>query len=182
MAIRLFIFSLLIISSILLMMTTMEQPIKKIATIEKPTVTFVDSTMYEIDIKNVSKIVQSQKAFHYKTKDELYNATIILRSQNKNKNKINSTDTISGQYILQVEDQLTFKNNVILNRDNELLLNTAFLEYNMKTQIGQNKHSFKLDYLNNTLIGNILYFDGINGIIKANDTRFKLNIKEKIKR
>ncbi len=177
MAIRLFIFSLLIVSSILLMITTIiKQPAKEINTISKPIITFIDSTMYEINTKNVSKIVQSKNVFHYKTKDELHNATIILRSQNKD--KTNYTDTISGEHILKVGDQLTFRNNVILNRDNEVVLSTEFLEYNIKTQIGQNKHKFKLDYLNNTLIGNILYFDGINDIIRASNTQFKLNTKE----
>ncbi len=97
----------------------------------------------------------------------------------QNKNKINSTDTISGKYILQVGNQLIFKDDVILNRNNELILNTHFLKYNMKTQIGQNKHKFKLDYMDNTLVGNMLYFDGINDIIKADYIKFELQMREK---
>ncbi len=178
MAIRLFIFSLLILTSILLTITIImkQQTITK-DTIEKPTITFINSTIYEINTKNVSKIIQSQKALHYKTKDELYNATVILRSNNKDQN--NSTDTIIGKYMLQKQDQLTFKGDVIFNRNNELVLNTQYLTYNIKTQIGKNYHKFKLDYLNNTLTGNILYFDGINDIIRANNAKFKIQIEEK---
>ncbi|MCK5111621.1 MAG: LPS export ABC transporter periplasmic protein LptC [Arcobacteraceae bacterium] len=178
MAIRLFIFSLLILTSILLTITIImkQQTITK-DTIEKPTITFINSTMYEINTKNVSKIIQSQKALHYKTKDELHNATVILRSNNKDQN--NSTDTIIGKYMLQKQDQLTFKKDVIFNRNNELVLNTQYLTYNIKTQIGKNHHKFKLDYLNNTLTGNILYFDGINDIIMANNAKFKIQIEEK---
>ncbi len=177
MAIRLFIFLLLIISSIVLTITTI---IKKQTTtqniIEKPIITFINSTLYDMNTKEVLQIIQSKKALHYKTKDELEDATIILRSTN-NKNKI--TDTITGQSILKKKNQLTFQGDVIFNRNNEIILNTPFLHYNIKTQIAKNQHKFKLDYLDSILVGNMLYFDGINDIIKADYIKFKLQMKEK---
>ncbi len=171
MAIKYFIFSLLIIATILLSATTIFQKkqIQKKTTI-LPAITFTNSTMYDINTKEVLQIVQSKKALHYKTKDELFDATVVLRS----KNKKNETDTIIGKYILKKQDKLKFKGDVVLSRNNSFILSTPFLNYNLKTRVGQNQHKFKLDYLSHSLRGNKLYFDGINDIIKANNAKFKL--------
>ncbi len=177
MAIKLFVFSLLIISVTLLTVTTIftNIPLSK-KTKELPSITFLDSIMYDINDKEVTQVVQSQKALHYENKDELFDATIVLKSQ---ESKEILTDTITSKYILKKGNQLTFLNNVIFNRDNEFILTTPLLNYNIVSQIGKNSHKFHIKNSNNSLVGENLYFDGKDGIIRSNRAKFKLETEGK---
>jgi len=177
MAIKLFVFSLLIISVTLLTVTTIftNIPLDK-SNKEMPAITFLDSIMYNINNKEVTQIVQSKKALHFKNKDELFDTTIIMKLQDK---KEIITDTMSAKYILKKGNNLTFLNDVIFNRNNEFILTTPSLEYNTVSQIAKNSHKFNIKNINNSLVGKDLYFDGKNDIIISNNVNFTLDTKGK---
>ncbi len=170
MEIKKFLFILLVISIFLLVYTSVFIKPKIYKQTKLPEVTFLDSTIYEINNKEVSQIIQSSKAYHYKNKDELYDATIVTRA----KNNANQTDTISSKYMYKNKNKVKLDSDVVFNRSDEFTLSTPFLLYDLDTQIGRNEHKFKIEYKAHTLVGNILYFDGIRGIISAENTKFKI--------
>lgn len=167
MAINIFVTSIIILS-IFLTNIKVEKVIEKKANKNVPLVVFEDSIMYDIDENEIKQIVQSRQALNYKDRDELYDATIITR------NSDNSADTISAEYIFKENDLYKLYQNVHLIQSDKMQLTTDYLKYNSLTKIAQNNIDFVLRYNNNKLTGDNLYFDGINYIIKAKNTHFKL--------
>ena len=172
MAINIFVFSIIIIAAILTNFKVEEQVVKKEYT-NMPLVTFENSIMYDIDDQNIKQIVQSIQALNYKNRDELYDATIIIR------NDLNSSDTISAEYMLKKGDEYKLYQNVHLMQSDTTQLRSDFLVYNSLTKIAQNNTKFILTYNNNELTGDNLYFNGIDNIIKAKNTHFKLKVEER---
>ena len=138
-----------------------------------PLVIFEDSIAYDIDEQEIKQIVQSRQALNYENRDELYDATIITR------NNDNTSDTISAEYIFKQNDLYKLYQNVHLIQSDKMQLTTDYLKYNSLTKIAQNNIDFILRYNNNELVGDNLYYDGINHIIKAQNTHF--TIKERVK-
>ena len=167
MAINIFIIIILIFSIALTNFKTKDKEIKEEYT-NKPLVIFENSIMYDIDTTNIKRIVQSRQALNYKHRDELYDVTIIDRSDE------NSTDTISAEYILKQNNIYKMYQNVHLVQNDTTQLSTDYLEFNTISKIVKNNTDFILRYNDNELIGDNLYFDSINSIIKAKNTHFRL--------
>ena len=172
MAINIFVLSIIIFTVILTNFKVEEKVVKKEYT-NTPLVTFENSIMYDIDDENIKQIVQSRQALNYKNRDELYDATIIMR------NNENSSDTLSAEYMLKQKDRYKLYQNVNLTQSDTTQLTTDFLLYDSITKIAQNDIEFVLHRNDNELIGDNLYFDGINSIIRAKNTHFKLKVQEK---
>ena len=166
MALNFFIFLIIVIS---LLMTNLEVKERNLSITYKdiPMVVFENSTLYEISKKEVIRIIQSSKALNYKDRDELFDATIIVRNRDKN-----SSDSISAKHIIKKDRFYKMYQNVYLNRDNTMQLQTNFISYDEKNQIASNDVDFKLIHNNSILTGDSFYFDGINGIIKAKNAHF----------
>jgi len=174
MGINIFVLSLIVISLVVTNLTIEEK--KEIIKYKNvPLVTFTNSTMYDINEKKVKQIVVSSQALNYKNRDELYDATILTT------NKQNNTNSISAQYILKQNMiyKLYQNVNVEVKNDNNITLFSDYLEYNEKKEIFSNNKYFEINYNLNNLIGDNLYFDIKNNIIKAHNTHFKLQTQEK---
>jgi hypothetical protein len=167
MGINIFVVSIIVISLILTNIK-MEKTLETQTDNNVPLVVFENSIMYDIDEKEIKQIVQSRQALNYKNRDELYDATILIR------NKDNSSDTISAEYIFKQGNLYKLYQNVNLIQSDKTQLITDYLKYDSLTKIAQNNIDFTLRYNGNTLVGNNLYFDGINHIIKAKDTHFMI--------
>ena len=170
MAINFFIISIVFISIVL---TNINIEYKTIKTKYKnvPLVTFENSTMYDIDDKEIIKIVQARQALNYKKREELYDATIIMRNSN------NSSDSISAEYIIKKDTLYQLYQSVNIIQGASTQLTTDYLLYDVKNKIAQNNVDFVLSYNDSELIGDNLYFDAINEIIRANNTYFKIRKK-----
>ena len=171
MAINIFIISILVLS-VLLTNIKVEEKIQKREYINIPLVVFEDSTMYDINEKEISQIVQSRQALNYKDRDELYDATIIVR------NDINSSDNINAEYILKQKDIYKLYQNVSISHGEESTLSSDYIEYDSINKIAKNNVEFVLSYKNSELIGDNIYLDSINSIIKAKNTHFKIKLKD----
>jgi hypothetical protein len=165
MALKIFVFTIIIFSLYLTKIDISKEEEKKNYK-NIPQMTFEDSTMYDINEKEVTQIVQSRQALNYKDRDELYDGTIILKKPN------NSSDTISAEYIIKKANIYKLYQNVHLNSSDNVQLQTDYLQYDELSQVASNNVVFQLTYNSSTLDGKNFYFDGLNDIIKADNSHF----------
>ena len=142
-----------------------------------PLVVFEKPLMYTITDKNVSRIVEGSHAVKYKTRDEMYDANIVLRNNLEKKDY--NIETLEAQVIIKKGDNLTLRKDVKYNRDNFINLSTDALDYNIKTKVAMNDISYDGYYYNNRINGNSLYLDGMKNNIKSKDVHFEIEVKNK---
>jgi len=173
MAINIFILSIIVLSLIVTNVKVKnEQNIIQYKNI--PLVTFTNSTLYEINQNFVKNIIKSSQALNYKNRDELYDATIVF------KNDYNKTNTLNAQYILKKDYIYKLYQDVYIDvhNENNISLLSDYVEYNEKENVLKNNNEFDLKYNSNRLLGDNLYYDMNNKVIKAQNTHFMLKIKE----
>jgi hypothetical protein len=171
MAINKFIFILLGCSIIFLMVDTKSEVVKK-TKYEKPIVSFYDSIMYDINSKNVNKIIQSKEAYFYKEMEELVDGTIITRTQNE------STNMVSGSNMIKIKDDIYIDGNVHFLMGNSADLKTEQLEYNTKTKIAKNVVPFTMIKDDDIFIGRDLYLNGNTKHIIAKNIKIKIRMTD----
>ena len=173
MAINIFILSIIVLSLIVTNVKVKnEQNIIEYKNI--PLITFTNSTLYEINQNFVKNIIKSSQALNYKNRDELYDATIVF------KNDYNKTNTLNAQYILKKDYIYELYQDVYIDvhNENNISLLSDYVEYNEKENVLKNNNEFDLKYNSNRLLGDNLYYDMNNKVIKAQNTHFMLKIKE----
>jgi len=173
MAINIFILSIIVLSLIVTNVKVKnEQNIIQYKNI--PLVTFTNSTLYEINQNFVKNIIKSSQALNYKNRDELYDATIVF------KNDYNKTNTLNAKYILKKDYIYKLYQDVYIgvHNENNISLLSDYVEYNEKENVLKNNNEFDLKYNSNRLLGDNLYYDMNNKVIKAQNTHFMLKIKE----
>lgn len=170
MGINKFIYILLILSIVVLFY----KEDKKVIIVDnekKPAISFYDSIAYDITISGVNQVVRSSEAYMYKTREELVDATIITKSDLKNR-----TNIVSGDYFLKIKDQLYIDGNVNLQLENGINIITEQLEYNIKSKIAKNSLYFQATQYNSSYEGKNLYLDVANRNIKSDDTKMKIEV------
>ncbi len=127
MAIKVFILALLITVITLLTATVTFNKTAKIKRVKHPLVTFENYTMYSINDKETTEIVQSDKAEHYKNVDKLYNATVVIRTNLDTNTSV--TDSIYSKFIEVTPKLFKFRGDVRYNRMNMSSLYSESLDY-----------------------------------------------------
>ena len=167
---------LLITVSIVFLFYTKQNNLKVKELIEKPLISFENSIMYNISTQNVSQVIQSQKAFIHKDKEELFNV-IMVAKYSDDKSKV-STNTISANYILKKDDNLFLKGNITFLSSDLLTLKTEELQYNLKSLVAKTDVDFAVTNINNSFRGRGLFLDGMNNKVIAKNTHFKIELKD----
>lgn len=173
MAIRIFVYGLLIISTLSFFVSAQTQ-VEDIKIEEKPMLVFHDSVMYTLTDENMTRIVQSSRAERYKTRDLMYDAEIITLSQDKA-----YTDYISANLIIKRGDIFKFLNNAKYNRENFIEFTSDEIIYNSKTEIATNTKPFKGRYYKNILNGNNIFFDAGKSIMRSKNAHFEVELNDK---
>jgi len=140
---------------------------------ERPTVSFFDSTMYEITETRVNQIVKSKQADIYDKKEELFDATIVVKVS---KNNFDS-NIGSSEKMLKTGDNVTFTNNVNLQFANGLNLKTEELHYNLDTEIAHNSIPFVVTRDGSTFTGNSLFLNSKTEELTAEKTKFRMKVE-----
>ena len=175
MGIRAFMFLLLLISSSLLVVTTVLTKQNKVKAKDLPEITFFNSTMYDINNKEVTQIITSKKAYHYPKEDKLFNATVILKSLDKSKKLI--TDVVNSKLIVITKELLKFRGDVKYNRNTTTTLNSESLDYNRITKNLVSNQKFTAFYNGSKVSGTSLSVNKNNVIFRSKDnTPVKLDI------
>lgn len=163
---------LVIIFIALFLIVDKEQLVKKVKNIEKPKVSFYDSTMYDITQKSVTQIVKSKQADVYDKREELYNATIITKA---NENSYD-TNILSGNSMIKKNTDIYLRGSVNLQTPNGTNLQTEELDYNTQTQIAKNNIYFIATRNADTFEGTNLYLDSLKEEITAKTTKFRMKV------
>ncbi len=176
MGIKVFIFTLLVIS-----LSTYFIPVKNIDKNIKekdiPLVIFENPLMYTLNEQNLNRIVVASYAVKYKSKDEMFNADIILKNNDTNKDFL--IEKLKADLIVKKLDIYTLTNNVKYTRDNFIELNTHELIYDDKKKIAQNSKPFDAIYNKHLLSGKNLYLDINNDYLTAKNTHFEIDVTKK---
>lgn len=142
-----------------------------------PLVVFEKPLMYTLTDKNLSRVVEASHAVRYKTRDEIYDASILLRNNLEKKDY--KIETLEAQVIIKKDDILSLKRDVKYNRDNFINLHTDALDYNLKTRLAKNSVAYSGYYYNNSIKGTNLYLDGTKNYMKSNNVHFEIEVKNK---
>ncbi len=174
MGIKTFISSLLLISISLFIATIIFTPIQNQEIKEVPEITFKNSMMYDINDKTVTQLMEAETTYHYKNRDELYNATVILKSEDKD---TYVSDTITADFIEVTKDFLKFKGNVNYHQSTGTSLQSEELIYNRILKNLTGEKEFIAFYNGNKLEGNSLSIQKDKTIFKSKDNKpVKINI------
>lgn len=176
MAVKLFIFALLCLSTISYFVPV-EDKTKKDGIEDIALLTFTDSTMYTLTTDSMHRIVDSKEALRYKDKDVMYDGILTLKGKDKDNKEI--TDILFSDVIIKRGDDFKFLNNVKYRRDNSITLNTNELLYNDKTGIATNTLPFDGTYFNNYIKGKNIYLNLNEYYMKANETHFEVEVENK---
>jgi LPS export ABC transporter protein LptC len=163
---------LLIIFTILFLFVEKDYLAETIKKEKKPTVSFFDSTMFEITESRVNQIVKSKQADVYKNKEVLTDATIIIKADDNNYD----TNIASSQNMLKTGDKVVLKNNVNLQFSNGINIKTEELYYNLESQIAHNTVPFIVTRGNDTFIGDNLFINSVREELKAENTKFRMKV------
>jgi len=172
MALKFFIFCIIFSPFLLTDNNNVVDEIKTKSDILVAKVSFLNSVLYDINTKNVDKIVDAKEAYIYEKKDALYDVRVILRNAN------NNSDTISAKYMKKENELYNFQNNVILKRDKDLELKTESLQYDIKNGIATNDVDFILRYRNSFFSGKNLYLSKNDYVINGDNVHFRINSKD----
>jgi hypothetical protein len=174
MGVKLFVFSLFIVS-ILSLFSEITQKVSHDAVQETPLVTFTDATMYTLNEGEVLRIVEAQNAVRYKTRDEMYDGTIITRVKD-NANNSDVKDIIRADKMVKKENLYSFFDNVKYDRENLFSLRTHELYYDVQNEIAYNYQPFNSIYKGDVLNGTNLYLDNKINFLKAQKSHFEINM------
>ncbi len=141
---------------------------------ETPLVTFTDATMYTLNDEEVFRIVEAQNAIRYKTRDEMYDGTIITRVKDKENNDFK--DIIRADKMVKEETLYSFFNNVKYDRESIFSLRTHELYYDIQKEIAYNEKWFNSVYQGDILNGSHLYLDNKINYLKAQKAHFEINM------
>ncbi|WP_368030411.1 hypothetical protein [Arcobacter sp. s6] len=139
-----------------------------------PLVIFEKPIMYTLNEENVNRMVVSSHAVKYQDRDEMFNADIILKNNDKSKDF--NLEKLKADTIVKKGDIYTLTNNVNYKRDNFIQLDTDELIYDDIKKTAQNSKPFKGVYNKHTLNGNSVFLDINSDFITAKNTHFEIDV------
>lgn len=142
-----------------------------------PLVIFEKPLMYSLTQDGVSRVIQSSQAVRYNTRDELFDANILVKNELEN-NQF-QVEKFNADIIIKKDSLYTLIDNVKYERDNFAKLKTNQMFYDEKKDIVYNNKSFEGNYYNSKLKGTDLYLDLNNKTFSAKQTHFEIDMKKK---
>jgi hypothetical protein len=143
--------------------------IKTITKQEKPMVSFFDFTMYDITQDMISNVVQAKKMLIFKAREELYDATIVLKQNNQ-------INTLSAMNIVKKDDYTEFTNDVNFQSSSNLYLRTQQMSYDKKANLVYNNSDFVAQHNKDMLYGDSFIYNMNINSLKAQNTKFKIKV------
>lgn len=146
--------------------------------VDVPQVIFENPLMYTLTTKEVSNIIKASNAVRYSSKDELYNATIYLKSKNPKEYAI---EKLSADYIKKTGFNYYLKDNVDFKRDNFFNVKTSELYFDDKNKVASNSVPYNGFYYNNDFDGSHLDFRLNNNLMKSKNIHFEIDMNKGVK-
>ena len=179
MAVKIFTF-LLLGFSLWAYFTPIEKENKNVVNEDIPLVVFESPFMYTLDKDSINRIVKASYATRYENRDEMINAHITLKNNDKTQNF--KTEQLKADFIVKKTNDYTLTNNVVYTRDNFIKVNTQELFYNELEQIAKNTKPFDAIYYNHFTKGDTIYLDMNRDFITSKNAYFEIEINKKGKK
>ncbi|MEA1915568.1 MAG: LPS export ABC transporter periplasmic protein LptC [Campylobacterota bacterium] len=141
----------------------------------QPIVKFEQATMYTMDKEQVTRIVEAKEAIRYKTRDELIDASVVMRVDSANSSE-EMLDVLSAKKITKKVNNLALRGDVQYSRADVMEFESEVLNYNVRSKVAQNMHPFTAIYNGDSLVGTHLYVDATKNIIRAKQTKFIVDL------
>ena len=145
---------------------------------ETPQVIFENPLMYTLTQKEVSNIIKASNAVKYSSRDELYNATIYLKSKNPDEYMI---EKLSADFIKKTGFNYYLKDNVNYQRDDFFEIKTSELFFDDKNKIAKNSVPYNGFYYNNNFKGSNLDFRLNENTMKSKNIHFEIDMNKGVK-
>ncbi len=171
MALKIFVYTLLVFSGLFVIGDVQNQEEKQI-TNDLALLSFKNATMYTLTEDNISRVVYANDVYRYKNRDIMYNAKIILTKANES-----VTDVVKADIIIKKAQKYRFLNNASFSRDNYLFIKSDEFLYDASKETITNTIDYSGYYYNNTLRGNSFYFNNISSIFKSKTVHFEIETK-----
>lgn len=129
--------------------------------------------MFSLNEQNLSRIVQASHVVRYKSRDEIFDSSLIINNTNKDF----KVEKLKADIIIKRDDLYTLIDNVVYERDDFLSFNTNEMYYNETKKLAYNYKDFSGKYYNNTLSGKNLYLDTNKKIFESKNVNFIIDMK-----
>lgn len=177
MAIRTFLVTLLVIAFIVYFIPSTKLE-KSEDTKDIPLLIFEKPIMYTLNENSVNRVVIASNAVRYQNRDEMFNADITLKNQDKTQDFEN--ERLNAFKIVKKDVIYTLTDNVKYRRDNFIKIDTDYLVYDDAKKIATNDRPFESTYNSHFYKGTDLYLDLNNNNIRSKNTHFEIDMtKEK---
>mgnify|MGYP005985166657 CR=1 FL=1 len=176
MDIKLFITALLGVSAIAYFIPV--ENMKKVsADKDIPLVIFEKPLMYTLTQEGVNRIIKSSQAVRYNSRDELFDANILIKNEEQKKDF--QIEKFNADIIIKKDNLYKLVDNVEYQRDSFVSLKTNQMFYNDDENIVYNSKPFEGYYYDSKLKGTDLYLDLNNKTLNAKNTHFEIDMKKK---
>jgi lipopolysaccharide assembly outer membrane protein LptD (OstA) len=152
---------------------------KNTAEKDLPLVVFEKPIMYTLDDKSVHRIIIADQAVKYEKRDEMFNANITLKNQDKSKDF--NSENLKADLIIKKGDVYTLTDNVKYKRDNFIKVDTNELIYDDIKKIAKNSKPFESIYNTHFFKGTNLYLDINSDYITAKNAHFEIDVDKNLK-
>lgn len=176
MALKIFISSILLVSSVLYFMP-INKEIKAKEETDMILFVFENPIMYTLDENSFTRSLLAQKVIRYKSKDEMYFGDFVLN--NTDLRKAFKKERIKADLIVKKGDIYSLTNNVEYERDNFIKLSSEHLVYDSFKKIISNNKPFKASYYNHKYLGENIHFEMENDIISSKKAHFEIEVNKK---
>ncbi len=146
--------------------------------VEVPQVIFENPLMYTLTQKEVSNVIKASNAVRYESREELFNATIYLKSKVPDEYAL---EKLSADFIRKSGFNYFLKDNVDYQRDDFFKLETNELYFDDKNKIAKNEVPYKGFYYNNNFKGSHLDFRLNDNSMKSKNIHFEIDINKGVK-
>lgn len=138
-----------------------------------PLVIFEEPLMFSLNEQNLSRIVQASHVVRYKSRDEIFDSSLIINNINKDF----KVEKLKADIIIKRDDLYTLIDNVVYERDDFLSFNTNEMYYNETKKLAYNYQKFSGKYYDNKLSGENLYLDANKKLFESKNVNFTIDMK-----
>ncbi len=165
------IFTFLFMFEIIFLNTTQFKSTAKRKNIDYTDISFDKIDSYLITEKGVSSTLNSSKVLKYKDHIELFDINAML-TKNSKKNYIKADKSIIKEEIITLKGDVRYESN------DSIEIKSENLQYNKKSKIVSNNEAFTFNSKNGNVKGSNLFYDQVQGIVKAKNIVYKSIDKE----
>ncbi|MBD3841389.1 MAG: LPS export ABC transporter periplasmic protein LptC [Campylobacterales bacterium] len=138
-----------------------------------PLVEFTNATMFELDQAGVKQVLQSERAFIFKTKERFQKAHVVQQNKEKQEYTI-----INSDEVLKVKEKFELTGNVQIKNWDDSTLEATKILYDNKTHIMNSIGKFTFQKDSSVIVGDDLYYEYETNHMVSKNNKMKILLKD----